>query len=37
MGGVSCFMLGTYEDLTALTKVIQVSFAKANNTLLIGK
>jgi uncharacterized membrane protein YqhA len=37
MGSVSCFVLGTYEELTVLKKVIQGQFTYANSTLLIGK
>ncbi len=37
MGSVSCFVLGTYEELTVLKKVIQGHFTYANSTLLIGK
>lgn len=37
MGSVSCFVLGTYEELTVLTKVMQGHFTYANSTLLIGK
>ena len=37
IGSVSCFVLGTYEELTVLAKVVQGQFTYANSTLLIGK
>ena len=37
MGSISCFVLGTYEELVVLSKVLQGRFTYANSTLLIGK
>ena len=37
MGSISCFVLGTYDELTVLKKVIQGQFNYESGTLLIGK
>ena len=37
IGSVSCFVLGTYDEITVFKKVIQGRFSYDSGTLLIGK
>ncbi len=37
LGSVSCFVIGTYAEISVLGKVMQGHFTHANSTLLIGK
>ena len=36
MGSISCFVLGTYAEITVLAKVLGGQFTETNSTLLIG-
>ena len=36
-GSVSCFVIGTYAEISVLSRVIQGHFTHTNSTLLIGK
>ena len=37
LGSVSCFVIGTYAELSVLNQVIQGRFSHTSSTLLIGK
>tara|TARA_B100000482_G_scaffold156152_1_gene118097 strand:- start:97 stop:537 length:441 start_codon:yes stop_codon:yes gene_type:complete len=37
LGSLSCFVIGTYAELSVLSRVIQGRFTHTNSTLLIGK
>ena len=37
LGSVSCFAIGTYAEISVLSKVVQGHFTHATSTLLIGK
>ena len=36
-GSVSCFVIGTYAEISVLSRVFQGHFTHTNSTLLIGK
>ena len=36
-GSVSCFVIGTYAEISVLRRVFQGHFTHTNSTLLIGK
>ena len=37
LGSLSCFVIGTYAEISVLKKVIRGDFTHDNSTLLIGK
>ena len=37
LGSISCFVIGTYAEISVLRKVIQADFTHDSSTLLIGK
>jgi len=37
LGSISCFVIGTYAEISVLKKVFQADFTHDNSTLLIGK
>lgn len=37
LGSLSCFLIGTYAELSVLSRVFQGRFTNTNSTLLIGK
>ena len=37
LGSVSCFVIGTYAEISVLIRVLQGHFTHTNSTLLIGK
>ena len=37
LGSFSCFAIGTYAELSVLSKVLQGRFTHSSSTLLIGK
>jgi uncharacterized membrane protein YqhA len=37
LGSISCFVIGTYAEISVLIKVFQADFTDGNSTLLIGK
>ena len=36
LGSISCFAIGTYAELSVLSKVLQGRFTHSSSTLLIG-
>ena len=37
LGSISCFVFGTYAELSVLNSILRGQFTSANSTLLIGK
>ena len=37
LGSLSCFVIGTYAELSVLSRIFQGRFTHTNSTLLIGK
>ena len=37
LGSLSCFVIGTYAELSVLSRIFQGRFPHTNSTLLIGK